>query len=227
MCLLAAGCAGSGESSTSTSAVGALPPASGKMVDLSTAEAKGLSRSMLVRLGDLPAGWTSAPTSEDESCAGIQDLTDRYDVLAYADSDNFSQGAKQVSSSAGIFRHESESVDALEYMETSVQSDRFRECLNDEIGKESDEDVTFGEIKIRRASFPALGDGSSAWEVIVPFEAQGTYATAFVDAVFVRRGNALAIVLSADIASPLASATLKRLARLVESRMDRAAARMS
>lgn len=181
---------------------------------------------MLLRLGDLPAGWTSAPSSDDDSCAGIQDLTDRYDVVAHADSDEFSQGPKQLSSGAGIFRHESDAIDALEYVETSVQSDRFRECLNDGIEKESDEDVTFGEIKVRRTSFPALGDGASAWEVVVPFAAEGTYATAFVDAVFIRRGNALAMVFFADVMSPFERSTRKSFARLVENRMDRAVARM-
>ena len=194
---------------------------------MSPGEAKALSRSMLLRLSDLPAGWTSKPSSEDETCAGIEDLTDRYDVLANVKSDDFSTGGgKQVSASAGIFTHESDAVDALEYLETSIQSDRFRECLDDGIRKEGDEDVNFGDARIRRASFPALGDGSSAWEVVVPFEAKGTYATAFLDVVFIQRGNTRAMVFFANVNSSLEPAMRKSLARLVESRMDRSDARL-
>jgi hypothetical protein len=180
---------------------------------------------MLLRLSDLPNGWRAdSDKSDDESCAGFDKLTDRYNVLAKADSDDFAQGeATETASSAGIFINEAEAREALNYLEGVVQSDGFRDCLNDNLRKASGEGVAFGDVRVGQVSFPTLGDRSSAWEIVVPFDAQGTSATAYVEAVFILNGNALATVFFSDFFSPFDLELRKQLTRLVASRMDEAA----
>jgi hypothetical protein len=111
-------------------------------------------------------------------------------------------------------------------MEASIQSEQFRDCANDRLREQAGEGVTFGDVRVGQVSFPRLGDRSSAWEVVIPFESQGISETAYVDAVYIRTGSALSAVLFSDVFSPFDEVERERLARLVAERMDSAVAEL-
>jgi hypothetical protein len=222
--LFVAGCGGGSEESASTevkteTVTGATPTAA-TTTGITDSQAKAAAESMLLRLKDFPTGWRADAPGDEEGCAGIEKLRDRYIVLAKAESDDFARGdSTEAASSAGIFGDEAQARDALNYLEGSVQSERFRDCLNDSLRKDARLGVTFGDVRVGQASFPALGDRSSAWEIVVPFETQGISESAYIDAVFIRRGTALGIVFFSDVFSPFDEQMREHLVRLVDERM--------
>jgi hypothetical protein len=222
-----AGCGGGGSdgAAATATATGAASTTAAETAPVTKDEAEALSKSMLLRLSDFPPGWRAEPSDDQGSCAGIDRLTDRYDVLTKADSDDFAQGdSTQVASSAGLFNDEATARDGLNYLEASIQSKRFRDCLNGYFRKQADEDVTFGDVHVGQVSFPTLADRSSAWEVVVPVKTQGLTISVYIEAIFMRRANALGIVLFSDVISPFDEQMRERLARLVARRMDEAVA---
>jgi hypothetical protein len=226
---LVGGCAGggsSGQEDTTTTVTAADTTApTVETTALPKEEAEEIARSMLLRLSDLPTGWRAQPHEESEGCAGIDKLTERYDVLAKADSKDFARGdTTEASSSAGLFNDEQTAREALDYLEASVQSKKFRECVDDLLREQADEDVTFGDVQVGQVSFPTLGDRSSAWEVVIPAKTQGFSFTAYATAVYMTRSSALAVVLFSDVGTPFDEGMRERLARIVEKRMDEAVA---
>jgi hypothetical protein len=180
---------------------------------------------MNLRLTDFPSGWRAEAPTEDEGCAGIQKLSDRYgdDLLSHEDSQDFSQGENTTASSgAGLFADEATSSDALDYLEGSIQSDEFRKCLSDGVRQNAGSGVTVGDITVGQVSFPTFGDRSSAWEVVIPFEYHGLSVTAYIDAVYMRQANALADVVFTDTLSSFDEQERERLTGIVAERMNRA-----
>jgi hypothetical protein len=57
------------------------------------------------------------------------------------------------------------------------KSEQFRDCANDRLREQAGEGVTFGDVRVGQVSFPRLGDRSSAWKVVIPFESQGISET--------------------------------------------------
>jgi hypothetical protein len=209
---------------SSTSTAGPATDTAPAAPRLSTSEATRIANAMLLRLSDFPTGWRAGPADEEEGCAGVGKLSDRYDVLAKAKSKDFASGnATSASSSAGVVADSETARAALNYLEASIQSDAFRDCLNDYLGEQNDEDVTFGKVEIAQVSFPVLGDRSSAWEVVVPVEARGLSVTAYVDVVYIRARSALSVIVFSDVFSPFDTEMRERLARAVAKRMDAAA----
>jgi hypothetical protein len=223
--LLGAACGGGDETTTAggngSSATAASTTAPSETV-VSTEDAEALSKSMLLRLTDFPTGWRADPSNDDdEGCAGIEKLTDRYNVLGKAESDTFAKGdLTEAASSAGIFGEEAEARDALNYLEASFQDESFRKCIEDSVRKDAGSNVSVGDVRVGQLSFAALGDRSSAWEIVVPLEAEGVSVTLYVDAVFIRTGSALGIVFFSDAFDPFDEQMREDLARVVEERMD-------
>jgi hypothetical protein len=226
---LIGGCGGSGssgqEDTTTTLTAADTTAPTVETTTLPKDAAKEIANSMLLRLSDLPTGWRAQPHEESAGCAGIDKLTERYDVLAKADSKDFARGdTTEASSSAGLFRDERTARDALNYLEASIQSKKFRECLDDFLREQADEDVTFGDVQVGQVSFPTLGDRSSAWEVVIPAKTQGFSFTAYAEAVYMTKSSALAVVLFSDVGTPFDEEMRERLARIVEERMGEAVA---
>jgi hypothetical protein len=95
---------------------------------ISKEKAEALSSSMLLRLTDFPAGWRAEPTDEQDSCAGIDRVTERYHVLGKAQSKTFAKGdSTEATSEAGLFRDKPTAREAMNYLEASIQSKRFRQ----------------------------------------------------------------------------------------------------
>jgi hypothetical protein len=219
--LIALSCGGDDEGSgPATTSVGSTEE---ETLSLSEADAEELTTSMLLRLTDLPTGWRAQPSEDEEGCAGVDELTERYDALAKVDSDDFIHGeATQVGSGSAIFNDAETGREALNYLEGAIQSDEFEECINDYLGEQSDENVTFGDVQVGQVSFPSLGDRSSAWEVAIPVESQGLSLTAYVDAVYILDSNALSAVIFSDVGSPPDERLREDLSSLVAQRMNEA-----
>jgi len=189
---------------------------------LSDVEAKELAASMNLRLTDFPSGWRAAPSGGEGECSGIQSLREKYDLLARESSKNFAHGdITSTSSTANLFHDQATARDALNYVEGSIQSDEFRDCFGDAIRESVEAGVTIGEITVGQVSFPSLGERSSAWEVVIPIEAEGTSASAYLDLVFIVQGNAMASVEFYDL-GPFDEQQREHLAGLVAKRMQSA-----
>jgi hypothetical protein len=96
---LVGGCGGGGssgqEDTTTVTARAATTAPTVETTALPKDEAEEIAKSMLLRLSDLPTGWRAQPSDdENEGCAGIDKLTERYDVLAKADSKDFANGGQ-------------------------------------------------------------------------------------------------------------------------------------
>lgn len=219
--LIASGCGGDDEGSgPAATSVGSTEE---EKSSLSGADAEKLATSMLLRLTDFPTGWRAQPSEDEEGCAGVEELTERYGALAKVDSDDFVHGeAAQVGSGSALFNDAETGREALNYLEGAIQSDEFEECLNDYLGEQADENVTFGDVQVGQVSFPSLGDRSSAWEVAIPVESQGFSLTAYVDAVYILDSNALSAVVFSDVGSPPDERLREDLSTLVAQRMNEA-----
>jgi hypothetical protein len=159
---------------------------------------------------------------EKGECSGVQSLREKYDLLARESSRNFAHGdITSTSSTANLFNDQATARDALNYVEGSIQSDEFRDCFGDGIRESVEAGVTIGEITVGQVSFPSLGQRSSAWEVVIPIEAEGTSASAYLDVVFIVQGNAMASVDFYDL-GPFDEQQREHLAGLVAERMQSA-----
>jgi hypothetical protein len=195
----------------------------GATTSISEERAEELSTSMLLRLSDLPSGWRAQPSEESPGCAGIEETSERYDVLGKAESEDLFHGdATQATSSAGLFSDETTAQDALKYLEEVVQSEEFRDCLNDYLREETEDDVTFRDIQIGQVSFPSFGDRSSAWEVVIPVESEALSVTVYVDAVFILRATAIGVLSFTDFLTPFDEQLRTDLTMVVADRMDEA-----
>jgi hypothetical protein len=100
-----AGCGGGGEAAAPTVAT---PSEPGTTTGVTDSEAEALAESMLLRLSDFPTGWRADPPDEEEgACSGIDELGERYDLLAEAFSDTFAEGeSTEAASTARLFHDE-------------------------------------------------------------------------------------------------------------------------
>jgi len=222
---LAASCGGgSNETQAPVSGTQAATEPTETQPSLSVAEAKVLAASMNLRLTDFPSGWRADPPGEDDqNCSALESLKEKYDLAAREPSKKFAHGdITYTYSTANLFNDEATARDALNYVEGSIQSDEFRDCVSEGLRRAVQEGVTIGEITVGQVSFPTLGERSSAWEIAVPIEAEGSSATAYFDVVFIVQGNAMSSVDFFDLGSPFDEQERERLSRLVEDRMETA-----
>ncbi len=167
----------------------------------------------LLTLDDLPSGWTSNPSdasSDDDQevqgeladCIGVDAsiFADDAPDKAKAESDDFispNNGAD------GEFSEEIdvESPDRVASDFEVVNSDKLTGCLESVFGKFLKEkfaedpqtkDAKIGDVTAEREDIPTYGDESVGIEITVPFTVAGTSASAVIDMVFVRVGNAVA-----------------------------------
>jgi hypothetical protein len=182
-----------------------------------------LATSMLLRLSDFPTGWRAQPASDEEGCAGIEEVTKKFDALGKAESDDFVQGqATQAGSQAALFGDEKTAMDVLNYVEETIQSEEFRDCINDYLREQADEDVTFEEVQVGQTSFPSLGDRSSAWQVVIPAKSEELSLAVYLDAVYIARSSAVSTLLFLDFLTPFDEQLRTDLARIVARRMEEA-----
>jgi hypothetical protein len=227
--VIVSGCGGGDDSSgdvatmPASTAEGGATSSTATTTSISEGQAEELATSMLLRLSDFPTGWRAQPPSDEEGCAGLEEVTERFDALGKAESDDFVQGeATEAGSGAGLFGDEKTAMDALNYVEETIQSEEFRDCINDFLREQSDEDVTFDEVQVGQVSFPSFGDRSSAWQVVIPAQSEGLSLTVYLDVVYIVRSRAFSSLLFADFLTPFDEQLRTDLARVVSRRMDEA-----
>lgn len=187
-----------------------------------TEEVEARVESVLFRLSDFPSGWRAVPADEedDEECGGVGRLRDRFDLLARKDSPTFVKGeATEAESSAAVVADEATAREAMNFLEGAVQSDEFRECLEDFLADQTERGVTFGDVQVGQLSFPRLADRSSAWQVVIPFEAEDFDTAAYIDVVYLQDGEMLGIALFSDVITPFDDALKERLVRTLAKRL--------
>jgi hypothetical protein len=227
--LIVSGCGGgdggSGEATPQSVPTGDVGATTSTVLTASISDdrAEELATSMLLRLSDFPTGWRAQPASDEEGCAGIEEVTEKFDALGKAESDDFVQGeATQAGSQAALFGDEKAAMDVLNYVEETIQSEEFRDCINDYLREQADEDVTFDEVQVGQVSFPSFGDRSSAWQVVIPAKSEGLSLTVYLDAVYIAQSSAVSALLFLDFLTPFDEQLRTDLARTVARRMDEA-----
>ncbi len=183
---------------------------------LPKADASELAKSMLLRLSDFPAGWRAGGT-RDEGCS---ELSGRFDLLACEHSQDFGQGAiTTVWSGVALLADEVRAGRALDFLEGAwVHDPALREGVAEGV-REAGGVVGVGDVTVGQVSFPAMGDRSSAWEIVYPVTAGDGSATGYLDIVFVLQDNAVALLTFGDVFDPFDPAERDRLTAVVVDRM--------
>jgi hypothetical protein len=192
------------------------------------------AESMLLTLSDFPDGWRAdEPAEEDEEadnafreCVGAD--FSAFTVVGDAQSDGFAMGETATASSeAEVFESEQMAAEAVAEFAEAVDGEEADACMTDWLGKFEDPNIEITGAEVGELSFtpPPGVDDANAWQVEVTIEgkagsqAEGLSATAYVDIVQLRNGDATAEVTTTDIATPLDPEVRDQLVAAVAGRM--------
>jgi hypothetical protein len=194
-------------------------------------EAQARAESIGLSLSDFPAGWQGAPASDDAGaeeefrrCVGADFSS--FTLIGEAQSEGFTSDSAQASSDVGIFENEDEAQGARETFVKGVTSDKVEACMKNWIQATVGEGFEIGDVDVGELTFtPPDVDEASAWQVEFPVEVtsgdlEGATATAYLDLVHLREGDALATVTTLDVQSPFDPELRDGLVQAVAARMS-------
>jgi hypothetical protein len=186
----------------------------------------------LLTLDDFPAGWEAQPAEDDgddresqtriAECVGV-DYEDLYsgDSGASAESPTFVSGNdEEISSTVKVATDERWAANAFEI----AAQPKFRECLLEETTTAVEEaaageDFEFGDPSINEISFDDYGDGTLAFRLTIPVEAEGFSLEVTTDFILVRVGRAQTTVSAQSTGSPFDVAELSALMKVAADRL--------
>jgi hypothetical protein len=202
-------------------------PAPSKRTIVSKAAARKVAKAMLLERSDFPSGWAATRAKKNsvqaESCGEIDDLEDRFRLLADVESPTFSQAkVTRVQSGAAILKNERRAGKAMSFAAGVFKSRKAHRCFSDALAEGAEGVVSLGELSIRRRSFPRAAERSSAWRLVVPFETRGLSGRLYLDFVFMQDGQAVAFVFFSNVFEPFPKEDERRLVELVAGRMESA-----
>jgi hypothetical protein len=222
--LLAAGACGddSGDSASDTTTTTAAAKSSEASDD------EQLAADVVLRLADLPSGYTedeATPDEQDEGDPVDQCLGDEAAELdaattAEADSPDFSRGeTTTVGSDAAVLKEERDAEQAMDL----ISSDTFKQCLDAAVVEElksgtGEEGVTFGDVSLEDASFANVADETKALQFSVAIQAEGQEFPFYVDIVVFRAGRVVASLTLANLGEPYPASVGVDLARKMAAR---------
>jgi hypothetical protein len=198
LCLLTlalAGCGGGGDDeSSSTVATRAIE-----------AGDQHRAAAVVLKLSDMPDGWRGAPAEKSENkCASLD--SSALTITGEKDSDDFEKQSAQVSSTATVFRNESDATRGVELMVEGMKSDELEKCLKGALEKENKTEFGIGDVDAGELSFdpPEDVDEAHAWQVVIPIElktgeAKGMSADAYLDVFTLREGDTVAVLIAEDV----------------------------
>jgi hypothetical protein len=187
----------------------------------------------LLKLSDLPDGWRADTPDEDQTgqdafyrCVDID--FSALTITGEAASKDFTKGENtEVSSGATVFASDAEAEQALEEFATGMTGEKTNECFRDVMEKRVGGRFEIGDVKFGELSFtpPPDLDEASAWELSVPIEViapegEGSSVTAYLDLVYLRKGDTLGAVEASDVVTPFDSQLRDELVELVAQRLS-------
>jgi len=199
--LTLAACGSSKKSSSSSSSGSKTSEATTTTEAAATDSAADKAKAQAINLKaeDFPDGWTSTPSSNDNSdetdkelytCAGLSDP--KTSTTADEHSPDFSKGQFTMVSSEVQF---AKSKDAAKKDLEILKSDKFSGCLKTAFDNEMKKQASgaggnVGESKVEKTAAPSGTDGSAAFRMTVPITAVGQTFTFYIDFTMLLQGRA-------------------------------------
>ena len=206
-----------------------------------------LADRVVLTLDDFPSGWTAGEEDPDEETDSEDEEDDEDDPLEQClgsdqadeledattgegESPEFSRGE---TTQAGSFSVVLEGATPAKKGFDILASSKFQGCLEDEMKAQledtndpdapAEEQVSFGEITTKRASFARVGDQTAAFQIVMPFAAGGQELTFYADFAFFREGRVIGGLFFLNLGEPLDSDTEHQLAEAMAKRAADAA----
>jgi hypothetical protein len=217
------GC-GSGSESHATPAPSKTSPAPApttKSAKQSTAADRQLASGALLRLSDLPSGWTASDDSDESSDTPCEQIkTAKAQTSARSNAPDFGKGDNtQVSHTVYVYADEG----AAGRNFVALTSQALRVCVGHQLGdamkKGIGGEATVGKVATSQLGIDPVGEESAAAHITFPLSTQGVDVDINLDLVIVRQGRAISLLLlidsftefDDDLRSQLTSTTAERL----------------
>jgi hypothetical protein len=239
---IVAGCGGSdkapeesGHSTSNSAAPTTAVPKQNVTADRAAAEAA------VLKLADMPSGWTSSPVEDDASdnlnkrladCLGVTVSELNAKSPASVDSPDFSDpdDNQTVSNTVAFLGDVGAVTRRLDLLSGPKVPACFSEAVTSEINDriehpESPADTLpkgskIGDATVAEMSFPNLGDRTVAYRVTVPITVSGLSIKLHLDTVAVGKGRAGVSLQFQGVGAPFPTEDAQKYAQLVLSRVD-------
>ncbi len=184
---------GCGSSVTETSSNGtAETPAPSQTPQQSTQADEAIAHAALLRLSDLPVGWTAAPDdSSDAHCPAIDDAEQH----PHEESLRFDGGGDQAAQHEAIVLATEEEADAtLQALVSQDTLDCIAEQTEQTIRQQASAATQVGDVTAAQLNVSASGDRTAAARVTIPVTANGLDVEVYEDFVFSRVDRGLSLI---------------------------------
>lgn len=234
------GCGGSGSGGTETSPGANDSTPSGPPFPLAAAQQA--ARQALLSIGDFPSGWSTSKdkSNDDNSKKFVQQLSSCLHaprgLLGRGHTDAASEDSPDFDSPDGGDTTVSETVSVsrlvkvqqlLRVLQQTNATDCFASALNvyikTQVANSSDPDVraaTVGDVQVGQVSFPTYGEESVPMRASIPVSANGFSTKVYVDLLFVRHANAVAILSFEATGTPVDADTEQKYAKIAADKLS-------
>lgn len=183
---------------------------------------RALAASINLVLDDLPDAWRQLPTNTsppDELWECLRSARSGLTITGDVTSQRFGYGPMRIAGSqAMVFATPEQAGNAFE----RAFANDLGQCIAQQVmaAARPEDQVRLATISADEISFPSLGERSVAYRVTGTVHAQDATANWFLDLVLVQHDRTLAVLIAGDAPTPFPAKLERKLARLMEARMD-------
>jgi len=188
---------------------------------------KALAERIVLQKGDFPAGWSSQPHAADPSqtagvrqlrqCLGVGDITTS--TSADANSDDFSKGqTTNARSEARIAQTDGQASADLAGFQTGNATGCLQKALEPVLKERLPSGFTPANLTVQQLVFPALKDGTAAYQASFTIPLAGTNVPVYVDFIVFRAGRAEVTLETTNAGSPFDAKLEQDLAKKMADR---------
>ena len=184
--------------------------------------------SIVLKRGDLGAGFTATPRPKDEPlpkgarCDGLDE--DDLTVTGDANSPDFRLATGGVFVTVGSSAHVYRTLGDANTSWRRGTTKQTLTCLGDIVRLSAGPGQKISIVSSKQVAFPALAPKTSAYRVVVTIaEAGNQRVRAYVDAIVLQRGKIQSVLLFTSLGRPIAQAERTALAAVIAARMARKA----
>ena len=215
------GSASESQSSPAPSKTSPDPAPTTKSAKQSTVADRQLASGALLRLADLPSGWTASDDTDESSDTPCEQIkTAKAQTSARSNAPHFNKGDDtQVSDTVYVYADE----DVAKRNFVALASQALRVCVGHQLGDGMKKSVggkaTVGKAATSQLGIDAVGEQSAGAHITFPLSTQGIDIDVNLDLVIVRQGRGISLLLlidsftefDNDLRSQLTSTAAKRL----------------
>jgi hypothetical protein len=198
VCLAFAGCGGDDDTSKDSGATGKTDAP--RTAAAQTPADDATARSALIKLSDMPTGWTSEDgdhESKPSKCQAVRDA--RAATSGRATSAAFNhEPTGQVQQAVYLYADEQETTDHFSALTTPETRKCLGEALEGVIVDGVDKDVKVGDARTGELRIDPVGDESSGSRIYLDYSSKGIDLTLNADLIFVRKGRGLTLITEID-----------------------------